>query len=120
MPGTITVSLHKLIFRAYHGLYPEERKTGNDFEVNLAVQYEPADEVVTAISSTINYATLAELVKKNMLQPADLLETLAMQIAADIHQEFPQVKHIDISIAKLHPPVISFQGNVSVRYTCSY
>ncbi|MBL7731144.1 MAG: dihydroneopterin aldolase, partial [Chitinophagaceae bacterium] len=35
MPGTITVSLHKLIFRAYHGLYPEERKTGNDFEVNL-------------------------------------------------------------------------------------
>lgn len=116
MPGLITVSLQNFIVKGFHGLFPEERKTGNDFEIHLSVQYEPETELVTEIAETINYATLAELVKARMKEPADLLETVAMQITADIHEQFPQVKNVDVSISKLHPPITGFVGKVGVQF----
>lgn len=120
MPGLITVELDHLHFFAYHGLYAEERKTGNEFEVNLAVQYEPSAEIIQDIADTINYATLFELVKRQMQQPVDLLETLAMKIAAEIHSSFPQVKKLEIAVSKLHPPIPAFTGNVRVKYSQEY
>jgi dihydroneopterin aldolase len=35
----ITIELKQLRFLAYHGLYAEERKTGNEFEINLSVSF---------------------------------------------------------------------------------
>jgi dihydroneopterin aldolase len=120
MPGLITVELNQLRFFAYHGLYAEERRTGNEFEVNLRADYEPLQEVVEDISDTINYATLFELVKYQMLQPADLLETVVMNIANAIHTSFPAIKRIEITIAKLHPPIATFTGSVAVKFSRDY
>ena len=51
-----------------------------------------------------------------MQQRTDLLETIAMLIAEEIHLQFPQVQKVDISITKLQPPIAGFIGNVAVRY----
>ena len=120
MAGLITVELKHLRFFAYHGLFAEERKTGNEFEVNLAVSFEPDETVITELNHSINYAKLHALVKEEMKQHRDLLETFVMELAEKIKTVFPEIKKIDISIEKLHPPIIQFHGSVGVKYVKEY
>ena len=120
MQSLLTISLKKLHFFAYHGLYAEERKTGNEFEVNLAVSYLPSPGTITDISDTVNYAHLYELLKAEMQQPRHLLETFLMEATEKIHTTFLQIKKIEISITKLHPPIAKFTGTVGVKYSKEY
>jgi 7,8-dihydroneopterin aldolase/epimerase/oxygenase len=120
MTNIITISLTRLRFFAYHGLYAEERKTGNEFEVNLSVSYTPAEAVITQLDNSVNYVKLHELIKSEMQQHRDLLETFVMELAEKIHASFPGVKKVDISIDKLHPPIARFSGDVGVKYTKEY
>ena len=112
----VTIKFRQLRFFAHHGLYEEERKVSNEFIVDLDVEFESSVPIITKMSDTINYIKLYELVKKHMLQPTDLIETLAMQITSTIHQQYSQVKKISIAITKKYPPVINFSGNVAVSY----
>jgi 7,8-dihydroneopterin aldolase/epimerase/oxygenase len=120
MTNTITISLSHLRFFAYHGLYAEERKVGNEFEVNLSVSYTATETVIAELDHSINYVKLQELVKAEMQQHRDLLETFVMELAEKIHVAFPIVKKVEIAIDKLHPPIAKFSGNVSVKFTKEY
>ena len=120
MSALMTIELRDLHFHAFHGLFPEERKSGNDFRVALQVNYFPPEEVITAIEDTINYANLFDIVQKAMHTPVDLLETLVMEIAETIHARFPLVIKISISIHKLHPPIAGFNGEVGVKFEKEY
>jgi 7,8-dihydroneopterin aldolase/epimerase/oxygenase len=120
MSSLLTIELCDLLFTAYHGLYAQEKKIGNQFKVQLLVSYEPASGIVTGIDDTINYVSIYELVKQEMDKPVHLLETLCMTIAALVKEKYPQTKKIDISISKLNPPIASFVGNVGVRFSKEY
>lgn len=120
MDGLMEVALKDLPFFGYHGLYDEEKKTGNEFRVNLSVFYTPLSGTITHISDTINYAALYALLKKEMQQPRQLLETLAMEISEAIHLSYPLIKRIEISISKMQVPVIGFRGYAAVSYQKEY
>jgi 7,8-dihydroneopterin aldolase/epimerase/oxygenase len=120
MPGEIIIKLDQLHFFAYHGLYEEERKNGNEFEVNLAVTLLPAVHDIIELAETVNYEQLYELIKTEMLKPRDLLETFVMEISEAIHLKFPQIKKIAISLTKLRPPIAGFTGSVAVKYSRKY
>lgn len=116
----VTIKLKHLRFFAHHGLYEEERKVSNEFIVDLEVGFESSVSVIKKMSETINYIKLYELVKGHMLQSTDLIETLAMKITDNIHESYPRVKKISISITKKYPPVINFSGNIAVNYVKEY
>jgi len=116
----VTIKLNQLRFFAHHGLYEEERKVSNEFIVDLEVSFESSVSVITKMNETINYIKLYELVKRHMLQTTDLIETLSMKIVNDIHDSYPHVKKLYITIAKKYPPVINFSGNVAVSYVKEY
>jgi 7,8-dihydroneopterin aldolase/epimerase/oxygenase len=116
MKELLTVYLKQVRFFAFHGLYAEEQKTGNEFEVDLAVNYAPSSGLVTDISETISYADLYAIVLEQMKEPVALLETLAMTITSKIHEKFPQVKKIEISIDKLNPPITGIVGRVGTSF----
>ena len=116
----LTISLNNLRFRAYHGLYPEERQKGNDFVVNMAVSYMPGEEIVQELNDTIDYGSLFEVINSVMQQPVDLLETLVQTIAKETRVIFPQVKEIVVSVEKLNPPIDKFTGSAAVSYRASY
>jgi 7,8-dihydroneopterin aldolase/epimerase/oxygenase len=120
MPGLLTIELKQLHFFAQHGLYAEERKTGNEFEVNLIVSYQPSSGTITDISDTVNYVQLYDLLKAEMQKPRYLLETFVMEVTELIHVAFQQVRKIEISITKLHPPIAKFTGTVGVKYSKEY
>ncbi|MBN8675767.1 MAG: dihydroneopterin aldolase [Chitinophagales bacterium] len=116
MAAVMTIQLNQLRFFAKHGLYAEEMKTGNEFEINLSVDHIPGEEIITDLSATVNYVKLYELVKARMQQPTALLETVAMEITEAIFTAFPTVKKTELSITKLHPPITGFTGSVGVKY----
>ncbi|HEY6504125.1 MAG TPA: dihydroneopterin aldolase [Chitinophagaceae bacterium] len=120
MTDLLTISLNNVRFRAYHGLYPEERQKGNDFVVNMQVSYLPKSGTILSLDDTVDYAILFEIVNTTMQQPVDLLETVAQAIAQHSYKRFPQIKEIIVSIEKLNPPIDKFSGTVGVKYSKQY
>lgn len=116
MTSSFTVQLHNLRFFAAHGLYEEERLVGNEFEVNLSMVIDAPEKTLRKIEDTINYAEVYRITKDVFSKPTPLLETLAMEIANAIKDEFRSLKSIDVQIKKLHPPITGFTGSVSVSY----
>ena len=119
MNNHLAISLNKLRFFAYHGLYAEEKKIGAEYEVNLSVSFEPVDKI-TALEETVNYQKLYSLLKAEMKEPRELLETLVIEVAQAIHLLFPIIKKVEISITKLQVPISGFTGNVAAKYCKEY
>jgi len=111
-----TIHLNKLAFFAHHGLHDEETVTGTGFEIDVAVQFNTEGKI-TSLHETINYTAVYALIKKHMISPVPLLETLAQNITEDIYLLDNRIRAIDIKINKLHPPIRNFVGNVGVSYS---
>lgn len=119
MNNQLTISLNKLLFFAYHGLYAEEKKIGAEYEINLLVSFEPPDNI-TSLEETVNYQKIYSLLKTEMKRPRELLETFVMEVTQAIHLSFPVIKKIEITITKSEVPVSEFTGNVSAKYCKEY
>lgn len=110
----VRVQLHNLLFKAFHGIHDEEKVLGNDYSVDASLEFHESDEVIEHIHQTIDYATVYSLIKNRMSIPTPLLETIVMKAGIDIHEKFPGLKSITISIKKLHPPIEGMQGFAEV------
>ncbi len=95
-----------LRMRACHGVLPQERTVGGDFEVSLSVEYDITRAMATDdVADTLSYADLSELVRREMAVPSNLLEHVAGRIAKAIIERWPQVQSVSLSITKLNPPM---------------
>ncbi|MBO9620356.1 MAG: dihydroneopterin aldolase [Niabella sp.] len=115
MSQLITIRFEQLRFFAYHGLYAGEKKAGNEFEMNLAVSFSAAEGIISHIHDTLNYATIYDMIKKEMQQPRELLETFLTELAELLKTQFPQIKHLQMSLYKLTVPIENFSGRVGVE-----
>jgi 7,8-dihydroneopterin aldolase/epimerase/oxygenase len=120
MANLLSISLNNVRFRAYHGLYPEERQKGNDFVVNMQVKYEPKAGIISSLEDTIDYSALFSVINLAMMEPVDLLETLVQTIAHNAHKQFPQIKEAIVSVEKLNPPIDKFSGSAAVSYSATF
>lgn len=112
---TMRISLNKLLFVGYHGLYPEEKKLGNNYSVEIDIDFTPKEGVIDQLDQTIDYVHVYAIVKKWMEIPTPLLETLVGKIADDILLSQVLANKVFVKITKLHLPISSFEGNVSVK-----
>lgn len=112
----ITVQLHQLLFHAYHGVHEEEEVLGNEYMVDCSVEFYETAEVITHINDTVNYVLIYDIIKKRMSIPTQLLETIAMEIGNEIIREYKELKVIDITIRKLHPPIEGIRGSVGIAW----
>jgi dihydroneopterin aldolase len=112
---TMRISLNKLLFVGYHGLYPEEKKLGNNYAVEIDIDFTPKQGVIDQLDQTIDYVHVYAIVKKWMEIPTPLLETLVGKIADDILLSQLLANTVFVKITKLHLPISSFEGNVSVK-----
>ena len=109
------ISLNKLLFVGYHGLYPEEKKLGNNYSVEIDIDFNPKQAIIDQLDQTIDYVHVYAIVKKWMEIPTALLETLVGKIADDILSSQALANKVFVKITKLHLPIPSFEGNVSVK-----
>lgn len=103
---TIQITLDAMKFYAYHGVEAQERKVGNTFVADLVLSA-PIEEAVKsdAIENTINYATIYEVVKREMAIPSNLLEHVAGRILTALKDAFPELLAIELRLAKMNPPL---------------
>jgi dihydroneopterin aldolase len=111
----LSVCLNALQFKAFHGLYDEEKVNGNDFEVNVKVSYQPSS-LVQSIHQTINYEIVFKIIAARMEIATPLLETITIDITNEIFSTFTAAEEVFVSITKLHPPIKNLIGTVGVEY----
>lgn len=100
------VALQGLAFHAYHGVYAYERDTGNNFEVDIAVETDfSLGAMRDDLNGTVDYEILYRIVKEEMEKPSRLIETVAEKIVNDVLRELPAVIMVELTIAKLTPPI---------------
>lgn len=100
------ITLREVRFHAFHGVMPQERKVGADFTVTLRVKADLSRPVFSDnVDDTLNYASLYDVLKREMAQPSRLLEHVAGRIGQAVFDSFPQVETADVTLAKLNPPM---------------
>lgn len=110
------ISLDGLRFHAFHGVFPQESKVGNEFIVDLSVRIPFSEKTGDdSLDSTISYADLYFIVADEMKKPRKLMETVAASIRARIADCYPQVLSGSIRICKTNPPIPNMCGSASVR-----
>lgn len=100
---------------ARHGLYKNEPKTGNLYNVDLRVMYDEGSTSFHHLSDTINYVELYDILRQRMQSPTALLEKLCDEVIQQIKTRYPFIAEAMISIQKIQAPIENFEGKVGVR-----
>lgn len=108
------ISLDKLVFFGYHGLYAEEKKLGNTYIVDVLIDFTAKKSIIDNLEQTIDYVQVYALIKKWMEIPTPLLETLVGNMADDILKEQLLAEKVMVKITKQHLPIAEFEGTASV------
>jgi dihydroneopterin aldolase len=108
------ISLDKLVFFGYHGLYAEEKKLGNTYIVDVIIDFTSKQSSIHHLEQTIDYVQVYALIKKWMAIPTPLLETLVGNMADDILNTEVLAEKVMVKIIKQHLPIAEFEGAASV------
>jgi hypothetical protein len=100
------IFLNGLRFHAFHGVMPQERLTGNDYRVDLKIDF-PLETAVGSddVNDTLNYATVYTAVKEEMDVPSQLIERVAYRIADRLFRMFKAINEVEIKVEKYNPPM---------------
>lgn len=104
------VSLKNIKLYGFHGVFSNERKNGQKFEVDVEYIYEKKKSHINDdISNIIDYSEVLDLIVKVFNQKTcNLLETLADEIKSSLMDEFLM---LDCSI-KIRKPDVKLQYDV--------
>ena len=106
---------------AYHGVFPEENKLGQEFKIDLflkVVRTSPGTD--DNLKSVLSYWDVIELVKALFTgKTFKLLETAAQTILDELSQ-FPQIRYAKIHLKKLTPPIPVTVDYVGVVFEKKY
>ena len=84
------IYLRNVRFHAYHGVLEQENTVGNDYLINLSLEYDFTRAMQTdELSGTINYAEVYELLKREMAKPSKLLSMWQEESANRSSQPIP-------------------------------
>lgn len=100
------IHLRNVRFHAFHGVLPQEGIVGNDYLVNLVLDYDFSSAMKTDdLQGTLNYAEVYQKVREEMAVPSKLLEHVAGRIAHRLFSDFPEIQKLQLSITKVNPPM---------------
>ena len=101
-----TISLRRMRFHARHGVLPQERVVGNDYEVTVRMTADVSRAVETDdVADTLNYAEAYETISEQMAVPSQLLEHVAGRMAKALFRRFGMLSAVEVCITKLCPPI---------------
>jgi 7,8-dihydroneopterin aldolase/epimerase/oxygenase len=115
------ISVNEMTFFGYHGVFPEETRLGQRFNVDLDVYCDLKDAGQSDdLSYSINYAELYFLTREIVEgEPFKLIEAVAEKIANTVLAKFPQALEVKVKVIKPDPPIPGYYKSVSVEITRS-
>ena len=112
---TDRITLTGLSATGYHGVFESERRDGQTFIADVAIQLDirPAAKS-DSVSDTVDYSDIATRVVAHLEgEPVNLIETLAERIASDILGTY-LVTAVEVTIHKPQAPLQTVFADVSV------
>lgn len=106
------ITLTGLEAYGYHGVFPEERREGQTFRVDVTcwVRFPATDD----LAGTINYAEIADIAVAVVTgPPRNLIETVAAEIADTLRARFA-MHAVEVTVYKPHAPIPHTFADVSV------
>jgi 7,8-dihydroneopterin aldolase/epimerase/oxygenase len=101
------IRIKKATFYAYHGVMSEEQSAGGKFEadVDIYTDFSSAAEN-DSLKETIDYDKVYKFMYQLALEEKHyLIETLAVKIADQLLNKFPQIEKAAVRIRKNNPPL---------------
>jgi dihydroneopterin aldolase len=101
-----TITLTGLRARGWHGVYDSEREQGQDFLVDVILEFDATRAAATDdVADTVHYGELAKrLVEVVAGEPVNLIETLADRLAAVCLAD-PLVQAVTVTVHKPQAPI---------------
>jgi dihydroneopterin aldolase len=105
----------------FHGVFDHERKDGQIFRVDVALELDLSKAVMSDdLSDTVDYGAVSNLVEAHITgTPFALIEKLAGTIATSLMFQFPQLQKVNVTVHKPQAPIaVKFQDvAVTVKRT---
>lgn len=107
----VEIKVDRLKVFARHGVLPQERVVGNDFEVTVTACVDMPEEVLASddLAGTVSYAGIVDVVKREMAEPSQLIEHVAWRIGRAVMRDHDAVESCQVTVAKLLPPIPSVE-----------
>jgi dihydroneopterin aldolase len=109
------IQLTGLTVRGHHGVFDFERRDGQDFVVDVALELDTRPAAATDdLTRTVHYGELAEALGAVIAgEPVDLLETLVQRLA-DVCLQSPLVAAATVTVHKPQAPIALQFSDVAV------
>ena len=100
----------------YHGVFEEEKRTGQPFIVDITCWLNFSEAAADDdLTKTINYAELAEVAAEIVEGPVrDLIETVATDVANAAMRRFEELYAVEVTIHKPKAPIPRTFGDIAV------
>jgi dihydroneopterin aldolase len=111
------IRINNLKFHTFNGVFPEERKNGQQLAIDVALNY-PIEEKVQHddLDETISYADVNETIDKFVhTHSYKLIESLANELLKVLLKGFPTATQITIKIRKYSVPMPGIFDNVEIE-----
>lgn len=91
----------------FHGVFAEERRTGQLFTVDLALEVDTFQAATTdSIEEAVDYSEVINQVHQIITgEPYNLIEALAERIAADLLNSYELITALEVVVHKPQAPV---------------
>lgn len=100
------IEIEGLHIRARHGVADVERLAGNDFLLDIRLEYDAAEAMATdSLEASVNYAAVVDIARNVMSEPSRLLEHAVGRLRDAILSRMPGVTAGRIRLSKPKPPI---------------
>ncbi|MFV0248923.1 MAG: dihydroneopterin aldolase [Tenacibaculum sp.] len=100
------IRLNNIRLYTNHGCLVEESEIGSEYKVDIEVMANLSKSAQTdQLADTVNYVYLNTIVEQEMAVRSKLLEHVAKRIVDRILKEISLVDKVQVSVAKINPPI---------------
>ncbi|WZX99750.1 dihydroneopterin aldolase [Bacillus sp. FSL W7-1360] len=113
------IHMKQLSFYGYHGVFPEERKLGQRFMVDVTLMLDLSaaalnDELTASIDYGDVYARIRDIVEG---KPHQLVEALTNKIIEELFAAYERLQGCTVVVTKPDPPIPGHYQSVAVEMT---
>ena len=110
------IKINNMKFHSYIGVYEEEKKIGQNIEIDLIISLSKEIIKNDDINSTLSYGDCYRKIEKIVKESrVDLLETLALDIIKEIKKLNGKIENIQVNIRKLAVPINGIFDSVEIQ-----
>lgn len=99
------ILLENIKIYAHHGVFDQETKVGNNFRIDVKIKADISKATTSdSLEDTISYATVYQIIEKEMEVPSKLLEHVGGRIIRSLKTSFANIDEVELRISKQNPP----------------